>query len=257
MSDTIDVLVVDDEPIVIDSVRLILKGAAISCEAAFDSGIALRTMQERSFRLIISDIMLPRSSGLNFLSLVHERYPGIPVIMTTGYSTRENALESFKRRAFDYVPKPFDPPELLGTVRRALSVAGRGRHEPVAIPGGGVDEQRLFLGSHSWAKAAGGDVVTVGAAESFFLAFHGTDRIELPSPGRVLEQGDACARLFGGEETINTLWCPVTGRVVEINHALEKEPGLLASDPFGIGWVARLQVTAIESDCARLQLRAF
>ena len=71
-------------------------------------------------QVLVSDIRMPGSSGLELLERVQVLCPGLPVIIMTAYSDLDSAVAAFQRGAFEYLPKPFDVPRAVGLVRRAL-----------------------------------------------------------------------------------------------------------------------------------------
>lgn len=72
---------------------------------------------------IISDIRMPGMDGLEFLRRVNEKYPSLPVIITTAHSDLDSAVSSYQKGAFEYLPKPFDVDEVIEFTRRALDHA--------------------------------------------------------------------------------------------------------------------------------------
>jgi DNA-binding NtrC family response regulator len=114
------ILVVDDEEIVVRSCLRILEEGDYEAEGMASGEEALRRIEERPYDVVILDIMMPRMDGLEVLRRVKESHPDIDVIMVTGLSQIETAVQSMKLGAFDYLPKPFDPDELKTVVGRAL-----------------------------------------------------------------------------------------------------------------------------------------
>ena len=82
---------------------------------------ALRTLDNDVPQVVVSDIRMPGSSGLDFLQALHLRFPHIPVIIMTAYSDLESAVTAFQGGAFEYLPKPFDVNHAIELIRRALS----------------------------------------------------------------------------------------------------------------------------------------
>jgi DNA-binding NtrC family response regulator len=117
---TARILIVDDEEIVVRSCQRILDGDAYETESAADGWEALRRIDEKSFDVLILDIMMPKIDGLQVLQQVKERHPDIDVIMMTGLSQIQTAVRAMKLGAFDYLSKPFEPDELKLVVDRAL-----------------------------------------------------------------------------------------------------------------------------------------
>ena len=76
--------------------------------------------QDGAPQVLVSDIRMPGSSGLELLERVQALRPGLPVIIMTAYSDLDSAVAAFQRGAFEYLPKPFDVPRAVALVRRAL-----------------------------------------------------------------------------------------------------------------------------------------
>jgi DNA-binding NtrC family response regulator len=114
------ILVVDDEEIVIRSCLRILDGDDYRVEAVQDGREALRRIEENPYDVVILDIMMPNISGLEVLRLIKEGHPDVDVIMITGLSQIDTAVEAMKLGAFDYISKPFEPDEIKLVVQRAL-----------------------------------------------------------------------------------------------------------------------------------------
>ena len=114
------VLIVDDEEIVIRSCKRILSGDEFQVELVQDGREALQKIEENPYDLIILDIMMPNIDGLEVLRRVKETHPNVDVIMITGLSQIDTAVQAMKLGAFDYISKPFEPDELKLVVQRAL-----------------------------------------------------------------------------------------------------------------------------------------
>jgi DNA-binding NtrC family response regulator len=114
------ILVVDDEEIVVRSCLRILADSGYELESAADGVEALRKVAANPFDVLVLDIMMPAMDGLEVLRRVKESHPDLDVIMITGLSQIDTAVQAMKLGAFDYLPKPFDPDELRLVVQRAL-----------------------------------------------------------------------------------------------------------------------------------------
>ncbi len=114
------VWIIDDDR----SIRWVLEKSLAREDIEFKSFAsaddALRALGHDSPQVVVSDIRMPGSSGLEFLQMLHERHPHIPVIIMTAYSDLESAVASFQGGAFEYLPKPFDINHALELIRRAL-----------------------------------------------------------------------------------------------------------------------------------------
>jgi DNA-binding NtrC family response regulator len=113
------ILVVDDEPNVRESFRLVLEDAYEVIDVP-DGTRALEAVRASPVDLVLLDIRLPEMDGIEVLERLKALDEGVEVILVTAVKTVRTAVEAMKLGAFDYVTKPFDEDELLSLVRRAL-----------------------------------------------------------------------------------------------------------------------------------------
>ncbi|MGN5518295.1 nitrogen regulation protein NR(I) [Halopseudomonas sp. Lyrl_26] len=142
MSQAANIWIIDDDR----SIRWVLEkalqqdGMEPTCFDSADSAL-LRLHRQQRPDVLISDIRMPGSSGLELLSNVRELHPGLPVIIMTAHSDLDSAVASYQGGAFEYLPKPFDVDEAVALVRRALAHsneqdtvhAGQSTHTPEII----------------------------------------------------------------------------------------------------------------------------
>jgi len=76
-------------------------------------------------QVLVSDIRMPGGSGLDLLTEVKKKLPGLPVIIMTAFSDLDSAVSAFQNGAFEYLPKPFDLPKAIELIRRALAESQR------------------------------------------------------------------------------------------------------------------------------------
>jgi DNA-binding response OmpR family regulator len=115
------VLVVDDEPVVCNSLRKIMRKQNCNVDEAFDVDVALNKMKLNKYDLIFLDLKMPKISGMEVLKSIKKNYPKIPVVMITGYASIETAIEATRLGAFNFIPKPFTPDELNKVTIEALA----------------------------------------------------------------------------------------------------------------------------------------
>ncbi len=114
------ILVVDDEQIVCESCQRILEEDGYEVEIALTGQEAFEKMKENPFDIVITDLKMPTIDGMDVLRHFRKEYPEAIIIMITGFSTVETAVEAMKLGAFDYIPKPFTPDEVSIVVKKAL-----------------------------------------------------------------------------------------------------------------------------------------
>jgi len=98
----------------------------------------------------------------------------------------------------------------------------------------------LSYDEHQQYARLDGDVVTIGFNDFAQAAAKAITFVQLPRVGRKVEQGKPFVSVESGK-WVGRLYAPVSGEVVAINQALEDDPGLINSDPYGAGWVVRLR----------------
>jgi len=111
-------LVVDDEKNMRLSLQTVLEGESYEVRLADSAEAGLKLIQQETFFMVITDARLGGMSGYEFLKMVAEKRPDLPVIMITAYATPKLAVEAIKSGATDYLAKPFEPDELLHAVGR-------------------------------------------------------------------------------------------------------------------------------------------
>jgi len=114
------ILVVDDEKIIREGAERILTKEGWKTKIAKNGERGLELIKNNAFQILLLDLMMPGISGMEVLKVVKESHPDLLVIVITGYSTIENAVEAMRNGAYDFVPKPFTPDQLRIVVRRAL-----------------------------------------------------------------------------------------------------------------------------------------
>jgi two-component system, NtrC family, response regulator PilR len=117
----ISILVVDDEQSMRDFLKIMLKKEGYQVQTAGNGDMALSSLKEGSFDLVISDIRMPGISGLDLLGSVKELYPDLPMIMITAFASPDDAVIAMKSGAFDYISKPFNIEEIKSVVESATA----------------------------------------------------------------------------------------------------------------------------------------
>jgi len=114
------ILIIDDEKSILDLLSVVFEKEGYSVETSLSATRAVDLIDKQDFDLIISDIKMPKMSGMELLRYVRENRPDIPIVMITAYGTIKQAVEALKAGAADYVVKPFDVEELKIIVAQGL-----------------------------------------------------------------------------------------------------------------------------------------
>lgn len=114
------VLIVDDETVILDILREQLGAVGFDCSVASSSAEAMTLLRAKETSLLITDIVMPETTGTELAVSARELCPDLAVIVMTGKSDVSNAVDALRAGADDYVLKPFDFEEILICVERAL-----------------------------------------------------------------------------------------------------------------------------------------
>jgi DNA-binding NtrC family response regulator len=126
-------LVIDDDQIVLESVRKVLSAESYDVDVK-SKGIEGRDSAiEGQYDIVLTDIRMPDMGGMRILRDVKRAKPSVPVLMITGYATVKSAVQAMKLGASDYLEKPFTPDELLKAVASALHIAATREPEEQGI----------------------------------------------------------------------------------------------------------------------------
>ncbi len=114
------ILVVDDDPFVLESVTALLMQCGYSVLSCGNAEQAMVKLQETGVDTVLTDIKMPVITGIELLEIIHNLNPDIPVILMTAYAELEIAVEALKKGAFDFIIKPYKPTYLLHSIEKAV-----------------------------------------------------------------------------------------------------------------------------------------
>jgi len=114
------ILVVDDEDIVLESCQAILEVEGFEVILVPSADKAIEAMKNDNFTLLLIDVKMPKHDGMYLMEKIKEQWPGIPIIVMSGYYTTETIKEAFEMGAAKFIAKPFEPDELVKTVRQII-----------------------------------------------------------------------------------------------------------------------------------------
>jgi two-component system response regulator AtoC len=114
------VLVLDDDPSLRFTLEAVLSDAGHVVETCEGGASGLAAFEARGADVVLTDLAMPDMDGMQVLERMRANDPSVPVVMLTAHGSERVAVGAMKAGAFDYIPKPFDPDELVLAVRRAL-----------------------------------------------------------------------------------------------------------------------------------------
>ncbi len=115
-----NILVVDDEDVIREGMRRILSAEGYHVDTSPTGRAAIEKIQELDFEVVITDLKMPGMDGIEVLKAIKILQPEVPVIIITGYSTVDTAVDAMKNGAFDYVAKPFTSDLIIEKVQKAI-----------------------------------------------------------------------------------------------------------------------------------------
>lgn len=250
-----NILVIDDEQVIIDSISKIAGLEDLSVEFAMLGKEAFDKISQVDFDLIICDIMLPEMDGFQILNELSRRNVESPVIMTTGYSTIENAVKSLYMGAIDFIPKPFTIDEMIALMHRGMRYSNllqskrNDTNDVLLVP---CPAKYLRLGYSCWMNTELDGSVLIGATDFFIKTVEPIIQIELLNNGEIITQAAACAKFKSNDELNHQLYSVLSGNIIERNEKVLQHPELLEKDPYFDGWLYRIIPTEFDYETKNL-----
>ena len=216
------ILVVDDEPWVVEAVRKYLEQAHFDVLAAYDGADALAIFERNDPDLVILDWMLPELDGLSVATRIRQS-SNVPIIMLTARAEEEDRLSGFDTGIDDYVVKPFSARELEARVRAVLRRSAE--REPLILEVGTLRldrEQRRV-----WAN---GEPIEVSAMAFDLLAFL------MEHPGRVFTRLELLEAVRG--DTYGSFERSIDSHIKRLRQKIEIDPHQpqVLLTVFGVGY---------------------
>lgn len=212
MNDLRHILVVDDDRRLRELLHRYLSDNGFLVTSARDAAEARRLQKGMSFDLIVLDVMMPGESGLELARALRQMRNNVPILMLTAMSEPSDRIGGLEAGADDYLPKPFEPRELLLRIRTILKRVMTGAPETGPAPEIRLgplrfDRERAILLDHD------GRLVRVTTAEASLL------NVLTEAPGEVLSReslGERCA-IDGGDRAVDV-------QVARLRRKIEADP---------------------------------
>lgn len=254
MENTLNILVVDDEQVVLDSIVKHLRKENYIVKTVLSANDAIKLITKTRVDIVLTDLMMPEIDGLDFMRQVKSDLPNIPVIIITGYATINTALQATRLGAFDYIAKPFTKAELLAVVKRAAeitqSATALNKNDNKANPGQNASDYEIgsikSIGENCWMIVEKSGQVLIGVEHAFLQTIGKIQNVQLPSVGDQLRQGSVYLQIYSTDMILHKVQSPLSGTVTEINQKAVEDPNATLEDPYGKGWLMRLNPTKLD-----------
>lgn len=124
MAVQVNILVVDDEPDILDYMKTMLETLGYDVTTLSDPTRAVDLIRQREFHVLIIDLMMPKMDGITLIQNIRKVDSDIAIVVFTGYPSVETAVDALKLGVSDYIKKPFDPDEFRTKINDVLKRKG-------------------------------------------------------------------------------------------------------------------------------------
>lgn len=238
------ILVLDDDPVVTLSCKRILGAEGYNIITADKGEDAIKKISNEEFDLLISDIRLPDINGITVLKESKIIQPKLDVVIITGYPTLDDAKESVRLGAFEYIEKPFTPDFMLNVASKVFDQRGwilrkafidEFRNDIVSLR----DQQNpvIFYKEGTWARPANNGLWEIGCDIRYWLLSGQLMYIDIQEDIKLITAGESFGKILSGSGQTEEIVSPMTGSVKEINVNANTAMSALIRDNLSEGWL--------------------
>lgn len=250
------ILVLDDDPVVNLSCKRILGAEGYSITTVARGEDALNKLSKEDFDLLISDVKLPDISGMTVLKEARVIKPETDVVIITGYPNLEDAKESIKLGAFEYIEKPFTPDFMLNVAKKVFDKRGWilrqafiDEFRDYVVPLRDKENPVMFYKEGIWARPIKGGLWEIGCDLRYWLLTGNLMYVDFKKDVNVLRAGESFATLYTGGGQSNELSSPIHAELKEINTRANDVMVAMLKDHLSEGWLLWLaRVLPLGSD---------
>jgi DNA-binding response OmpR family regulator len=262
------VLVVDDEPVVLESMRkiLVMEGYCVDTVETAQEGLGLARKNDYDF--VFTDLKMPGMDGVDLTKAVKHVRADIDVVIVTGYASVDSAVETMRHGAMDYFEKPFTADE-LATFTRKLLIRRQERlrqETPPTVhlvrPGASESKSREVINvpagsfastEHTWVGLEINGEARIGMDDLALKTLTGIEEVDFPAEGSTVRRGEPLFKVKRRGLCL-TFASPIAGRVTRVHHELAYNLDLLGRRPFLSGWICCLEPENLTRDLAELKV---
>lgn len=240
------IIVLDDDPVVTLSCKRILGAEGYNIITVGRAEDAIKRIEKEEYDLLITDIRLPDSSGIDVLRETRRVQPNTDVVVITGYPTLEDAKESIRLGAFEYIEKPFTPEFMLNVAKKIFDRRGWilrqayiNEFRDYIVPLRDRENPVIFYKEGVWARPTSSGLWEMGYDIRYEMASGEMLYVEFLNIKKV-EAGEPFARLLTGSGKIIDLPAPMTAEIREINTRANDVISALFKEHLSEGWLVWL-----------------
>jgi len=238
------ILVLDDDPVVTLSCKRILGAEGYNIITADKGEDAIKKISSEEFDLLISDIRLPDTNGIAVLRESKIIQPKLDVVIITGYPTLEDAKESVKLGAFEFIEKPFTPDFMINVASKIFDNRGwilrkafidEFRNEIVSLRDSA--NPVIFYKEGTWARPIQNGQWEIGCDIRYWLLGGQLMYIDVPEHLDTVSAGECFGKILSGGGQTDDLVSPMSGVVKQVNHQANAAMSALVRDNLSEGWL--------------------
>ena len=238
------VLIVDDDPVIGMSCKKVLAGEGFTVLTVEDGEKAIKKVSDENFDLIITDVRLPDVNGLIVLKESRIIQPSSDVVVISGYPALEDAQESIRLGAFEYLEKPFTPDFMLNVARRVFDKRGWilrkeyiNQFKKYIVPLSEMDNLTVYYKDGIWARPIiKEEIWEIGIDVRHFLVSGQLISVEILKNITSLLTGEPFARLISSDGQISDILSPMSGIVKLFNERANEAISGLLKNYVSEGW---------------------
>ena len=256
MTNNTDILIIDDEQVIVDAIKKITSFENLSSDICLSADEALIMLENKQYSLILCDIMMPDTDGFELLNILRQRRITTPVVITTGFSTMENAVKALYEGAVGFIPKPFSVDEILSMIKRGIvygKIFNKNKiphvfKKDITLDFVPCPHKYSRLGFDSWMNVMPEGIVTIGITDLFLKSVGLVKEIEFLNTEDNIYQGGTCLKVLDNKEALHQVLSPVSGKIIDINEKIIVNKTLLEKDPYFSGWIYKVIPDNLEHD---------
>lgn len=262
MKKTKHILAIDDEQVILDSIVKLCSAEDWKVESVLNAELGLKKLNQHAYDLVICDIMMPEMDGFEFLQQLKDKNLQTPVIITTGFSTVENAVHSLYQGAIDFLPKPFTFDELISCIKRGLKYGDLNRRMNSAVFDSDSASTSVIyipcpprykrLGYGTWSFLADDGSVKIGLTDLLLRTVESVNKINLQQLDDEIIQGNCCCQLETDDQLVHNILAPLSGRIIKRNEYVLENHLLVEKDPYFEGWLYIIVPTDLDYESRHL-----
>jgi CheY-like chemotaxis protein len=238
------ILVLDDDPIVTLSCKRILGAEGYSISTVDKGEDALNKLAKDDYDLLISDVKLPGMNGIEVLKEARIIKPKTDVVIITGYPTLEDAQQSSKLGAAEYIEKPFTPDFMLNVAQKVFDTRGWilrqafiDEFRDFVSPLRDQENPVIFYKEGTWARPTKDGLWEVGCDLRYWMLSGDLTYVEFIKNIDNLDAGQVFANIYTSSGKSQELLSPMNGELKEINTKANDVMAALLKDHLSEGWL--------------------